>query len=311
VQLGVTGLGKREEIAPDVFINTAYRGCTPGFIRTEEGVILIDTPLIPEQAKDWRAQIEKVCPGQPFLFVFNTDHHRGHALGNQYFMPSTIIAHERAYKEMSGYTENFKERVYNSFKREPDIQAQMTNIDIIPPHLTFTERSKLLYGGREVDLIYVGGHTPATSIAWLPEERVCFVGDMLWVDQHPYMAQANSLEWIDGLALIRELDAEILIPGHGPTCTAEATHKVEEYILFMRGRVRDYYLAGKNKNEAKSGLVGEMLAWFPVPPERKAKIESQIKSGINRVFREIQREEELANSAANGDGAQGDGGDGK
>ncbi|MBX3053892.1 MAG: MBL fold metallo-hydrolase [Caldilineaceae bacterium] len=294
MKLGVTGLGERKAIAPGVFINTAYRGCTPGFVSTEEGVILVDTPLIPEQATDWRAQIEEECPDQPFLFVFNTDHHRGHALGNQYFMPSTVIAHERAHKEMSGYTENFKERVFNSFKREPDIQKQMTNIEIIPPHLTFTERAKLLYGGREVQLIYVGGHTPATSIAWLPEEKICFVGDVLWVDQHPYMAQANSKEWIEGLALIRELGAELLIPGHGPTCTAEATHKVEEYIVFMRGRVRDYYLAGKNKNEAKSGLVGEMLAWFPVPPDRKAKIESQIKSGINRVFREIQREEELA-----------------
>jgi cyclase len=46
--------------------------------------------------------------------------------------------------------------------------------------------------------------------------------------------------------------------------------------------------------------VGEMLEWFPVPPERKAKIESQIKSGLNRVFREIQREEEVATAQANG-----------
>lgn len=307
MKIGVTGLGERKEIAPGVFINTAYRGCTPGFISTEEGVILVDTPLIPEQAKDWRVQIEEECPEQPFLFVFNTDHHRGHALGNQYFMPSTVIAHERAHKEMSGYTENFKERVFNSFKREPDIQKQMTNIEIIPPHLTFTERTKLLYGGREVDLIYVGGHTPATSIAWLPEEKIAFVGDVLWVDQHPYMAQANSKEWIEGLGLIRELGAQLLIPGHGPTCTPEATHRVEEYIVFMRGRVRDYYLAGKNKNEAKSGLVGEMLEWFPVPPDRKAKIESQIKSGINRVFREIQREEEIAGGGSGGDDDDDDG----
>jgi len=308
VKIGVTGLGEHKEIAPGVFINTAYRGCTPGFVSTEEGVILVDTPLIPEQAKDWRMQIEEECPGKPFLYVFNTDHHRGHALGNQYFMPSTVIAHERAHKEMSGYTENFKERVFNSFKREPDIQKQMTDIVIIPPHLTFTDRAKLLYGGREVDLIYVGGHTPATSIAWLPEEKICFVGDALWVDQHPYMAQANSKEWIKGLALIRELGAELLVPGHGPTCTPEATHKVEEYIIFMRGRVRDYYLAGKNKNEAKSGLVSEMLAWFPVPQDRKAKIESQIKSGINRVFREIQREEESVNGG--GDGVYDDDDDG-
>ncbi len=292
VRIGMTGLGEREELAPGVFINTNYRGCTPGFMYTEEGIIMVDSPLIPKQAIDWRQQIEDEYPDQPFLYMINTDHHRGHALGNQYFMPVKVIAHERAHKEMSGYTENFKERVRNSFKREPEIQAQLNNIVIIPPHITFTQRSTLLYGSRRVELIYVGGHTPATSIVWLPEEKICFVGDILWVDQHPYMAQGNTLEWLRALVTIRELGALYLIPGHGPVCGPEATYRVAEYIEFMRKRVREYYLDGKNKNETKSGLVGEMLEWFPVPPERKAKIESQIKSGLNRVFREIQREEE-------------------
>ncbi len=202
------------------------------------------------------------------------------------------MAHERAHKEMSGYTENFKERVRNSFKREPDIQEQLDNIIIVPPDVTFTQRARLLFGAHEIEVIFVGGHTPATSLVWLPAEKICFVGDILWVDQHPYMAQGNTLEWLDALRLIRELDAEKLVPGHGPVCSAEATYKVGEYIEFMRGRVREYYHEGKNKNETKSGLVGEMLEWFPVPLERKAKIESQIKSGLNRVYREIQREEE-------------------
>ena len=292
VRIGVTGLGQREELAPGVFINHHYRGCTPGFIHTDEGIILVDTPLIPKQALDWREQIEDEYPGEPFLYLINTDHHRGHALGNQYYMPVKVIAHERAHKEMSGYTDNFKERVRNSFKREPEIQAQLNNIIIIPPHVTFTNRAKLLFGGRKIELIYVGGHTPATSIVWLPDDGVCFVGDILWVDQHPYMAQGNTMEWLSALELIRNLGAQYLVPGHGPVCGPEATYRVGEYIEFMRKRVRDYYLEGQNKNETKSGLVGEMLEWFPVPPERKAKIESQIKSGLNRVFREIQREEE-------------------
>ena len=256
--------------------------------------MLVDTPLIPAQAMDWRTQIEDEYPDTPFLCLINTDHHRGHALGNQYFLPVRVMAHERAYKEMSGYTENFKERVRNSFKREPEIQSQLNNIIIVPPDLTFTQRSTLLYGGRRIELVYVGGHTPATCIVWLPEEKVCFVGDIVWVDQHPYMAQGNTLEWLRALEYIRELGAEFLIPGHGPVVGPEATIRVGEYIEFMRGRVRDYYRAGKNKNETKSGLVSEMVEWFPVPPERKAKIESQIKSGLNRVFREIQREEEEA-----------------
>ncbi len=298
-RIGVTGLGKRQEIAPGVFINTHYRGCTPGFIHTEEGIILIDAPLIPEQAKDWRQQVEEEYPGAPFLYLVNTDHHRGHALGNQYFLPVHVIAHERAHKEMSGYTENFKDRVRNSFKREPEIQAQLDNIIIVPPDMTFTNRAHLLHGERDVELIFVGGHTAATCIVLLREESVCFVGDIIWVDQHPYMAQADSLQWLAALQFIRELDVELLVPGHGPICSPdakvsgeEAIKKVEEYIEFLRGRVRDYYLEGRTKNEAKSGLVSEMVGLFKVPPERKAKIESQIKSGINRVYREIQTEEE-------------------
>lgn len=299
---GVMGLGEHEELAPGVFINSHYRGCTPGFMYSDEGIILIDTPLIPRQALDWRAQIEDEYPGTPFLYLINTDHHRGHALGNQYFMPCTVVAHERAYKEMAGYTENFKERVRNSFRREPEIQAQLHNIEIIPPDVTFTNRATFLFGGRQLELIFVGGHTPATSLVWLPEERICFVGDILWVDQHPYMAQGDTLQWLAALELIRSLDAKHLVPGHGPVCDASATYRVEEYIRFMRRRVRDYYLSGKNKNETKSGLVGEMVAWFPVPPERKAKIESQIKSGLNRVYRETQREEEETPNAADGNG---------
>lgn len=299
---GVTGLGEREELAPGVLINSHYRGCTPGIVYTEDGIILIDTPLIPRQALDWRSQIEEAYPGVPFLYLINTDHHRGHALGNQYFMPCTVMAHERAHKEMSGYTENFKERVRNSFRREPEIQAQLTDIEIIPPDVTFTYRATLLFGDRRIELIFVGGHTPATSLVWLPEERICFVGDILWVDQHPYMAQGDTLQWLDALELIRSLDAKYLVPGHGPVCDDSATDRVEEYIRFMRRRVRDYYLEGKNKNETKSGLVSEMVQWFPIPPERKAKIESQIKSGLNRVYREMQREEEEKARSAQGNG---------
>ncbi len=285
-------LGMREELAPGVFVNSHYRGCTPGAISTGEGIILVDTPLIPRQALDWRTQVEEEFPGVPFLYLINTDHHRGHALGNQYFMPCTVIAHERAHKEMSGYTENFKERIRNSFRREPEIQDQLTDIEIIPPDLTFTDRALLLFGNRKIELIFVGGHTPATSLIWLPKERICFVGDILSVDQHPYMAQGDSLQWLAALNLIRGLDAVALVPGHGPVCDVEATYRVEEYIRFMRKRVRDYYLQGKNKNETKSGLVAEMAQWFPIPADRKAKTESQIKSGINRVYREMQREED-------------------
>ena len=54
-------------------------------------------------------------------------------------------------------------------------------------------------------IIRIGGHTAATSAIWMPNEKILFVGDAVWVEQHPYMAQGNSKEWLDGLTYIRKL----------------------------------------------------------------------------------------------------------
>lgn len=294
----IGGLGYRKQIASKVFINTRYRTCTTGFVVTKDCVVLIDTPLVPQQAMDWRRQIEEVSNNTPIGYILLTDHHRGHALGCQYFMPAKVIGHERAHKEMQGYTDNFRERIRNSFRRDPEIQAQLDVIDIIPPDITYTHKAAFVLGGVRIECIYVGGHTPATSIVWLEKERICFVGDTIWTDQHPYMAQANSLEWLNALKLIRELDPAIIVPGHGDfLCSVERLRHMETYIECLREEVARCLAEGKDKMTTKKELVGKMLRQFSVPQTRKSKIESQIGSGINRVYRELLRERQIQANA--------------
>ena len=139
---------------------------------------------------------------------------------------------------MKGYGDNFKQRVIDSFKKEPEIQAQFTDIQIIVPKITFAHRLDIVRGGRDLRIIRIGGHTAATSVIWMPDDKILFVGDAVWVDQHPYMAQANSKEWLDGLTYIRKLKADQIVPGRGPVCGREATERMSEYIRFMRARVR-------------------------------------------------------------------------
>ncbi len=83
------------------------------------GLVVIDTGISPTLTKTYRAKIEEVLGRKDFLYVINTDHHRGHILGNQYFLPAAVIAHERAWRDMRGYGDNFKQRVVDAFKREP------------------------------------------------------------------------------------------------------------------------------------------------------------------------------------------------
>jgi len=96
----LAGIGHKDEIAPKVFVNTLYRTCTTGFVVTKECVVLIDTPLVPSQARDWRKKNEEEAKSRTIDYILPTDHHRGHALGRQYFMPPQVMCPDRASKAM-------------------------------------------------------------------------------------------------------------------------------------------------------------------------------------------------------------------
>jgi cyclase len=277
------------EISPGIYVETDQRGANYGGIVTDVGIIVLDAPMVPNQARAFRDELRRLSGGKPFLYVINTDHHRGHIMGNQFFQPTPVVAHEYAWKHMKGYGDNFKQRVIDSFKKEPEVQSQLTDIQIVVPKITFSHRLDIVRGGRDIRIIKVGGHTAATSVVWLPEERLLFVGDGVWVDQHPYMAQANSKEWLDGLTYIRKLKADQIVPGRGPICGRDATERMSEYIRFMRARVRLNHRQAKTKQETIANVLREVAGWFPIPTALKSKTESQIKQGIGRIWNEMEK----------------------
>ena len=279
------------ELASGVYVETELHHSNPGFVVTSEGVICIDSPLIPAEARAWRRAIDQASGGLPILYVIVTDHHRGHCLGSQWLSPN-VIAHELAWKHMRNYSENFKQRVRDSFKKKPDIRSQFDELEIIVPSVTFQDNLTLVHGERVIRVIHVGGHTPATSMIWLPAEKVLFTGDIVWIDQHPFMTQANSIEWLRALQFIRQLDPDYIVPGHGAVCDTSALDRLTDYLTYLQQRTRDLYQEGRSKQETASALVPELKPWFPIPPERSPKIESQIRSGIGRVYDEYRRSQE-------------------
>lgn len=130
------------EIAPNVFIETGFHGANVGFIITGEGVILIDTPMLPTDARFWLAEIRRRTK-QEILYILNTDHHRGHVIGNQHFPMATVVAHEFAWKNMKSYGDSFRTRLLNLYrKRIPEAVAEwQRDLRIIEPEITFTDRT--------------------------------------------------------------------------------------------------------------------------------------------------------------------------
>jgi cyclase len=272
-----------QEIAPGVYVKLDYEGANVGCILTEVGAIVIDTPLIPADGKDWVTRVAKLT--DKVLYVFNTDHHRAHIMGNQYF-DAPVIAHEVAWREISNYKDTFIERTKNIFKKQPKIAAQFSQVKIKKPEITFTGRLLLKKGGREIHFVYLGGHTPATSGVWLPDQRILFTGDVVVVGEHPSLGQSLSKEWLEVLTRLRKMSLTYIVPGHGPLCNVEATEPVSEYIRAMRSKVRSQYRSGRTKSEA-AVVINQMIDYFPFRPGDKSFVEKRIRAGVSRVYDEM------------------------
>lgn len=272
-----------QEIADRVFVELDYEGANVGCILTDAGAVVIDTPIIPEDAKRWAKTVSELT--DKVLFVFNTDHHRAHIMGNQFF-DAPIMAHEAAWKEMANYKDTFIERTKNLFKKRPEIQKQFDQIRIIKPELCFTGRLIMEKGGRELHFVHLGGHTPATSGLYLPEERILFTGDLVVVNEHPALGQCISEEWLTKLRWLRRQKYSLIVPGHGPLCNVEASEPVSEYIRAMRAKVRSQYKSGRTKAEA-AVVISQMIDYFPYRPGEKSVIEKRIRAGVSRVYDEM------------------------
>jgi cyclase len=279
------------EIAPNILIETEYHGANVAFVATGEGVILIDTPMLPEQALHWRTKIQERT-GKEASYILNTDHHRAHVVGNQFFPTAAVVAHELAWKEIKSYGDSFRTRLLNMYRdRMPEaVEFWQEHLRIIHPEITYTGRTVFLKGDKEIHLIPLGGHTPATTVVFFPQERLLFTGDLVVTNRPPFLSQGNTKEWLEALTYLRKLDYDILIPGHGELTGKEATENMSSFLRLVRRKVRSAYRSGLSKADTARSLSHLVRHW-PIPPFEKPKADRRFKSGLGRVWTDIRAEE--------------------
>lgn len=285
------------EIAPNVFVETEFHGANVGFIITGQGVILIDTPMLPRDARLWLSEIRQRTD-QEIVYIINTDHHRAHIVGNQHFPMATVIAHEFAWKNMKSYGDSFRTRLLNLYgDRIPEAANEWKdNLKIVLPEITFTDRVFIFRGDKEIHLIPLGGHTPATTVVYLPNDKLLFAGDLVITDRPPFLSQGDTGEWLQALRYVRKLRWNILIPGHGELTGEEATQKMSEFLRLVRRKVRSAHKAGLPKTEAARSLR-YLLNYWPVPAFEKPKADRRFKSSLNRVWNEMRIEDKAREAA--------------
>lgn len=209
---------------------------TSGVILTDDGVVLIDPGASSKGAEAIHALIQQVTD-QPVKLVINTGGQDHRWLGNDYFrrLGAQIIASQAAVGDQ-------RERTQDQLIRLDARIGQQVLAGTEPAYAeqTFEDELRIEHGGVVFELLMVGpAHTPGDTLVWLPQQRVAFSGDVVYVGRMlgiiPVSSSANWLKAFDRLAA---LQPKVIVPGHGaPVDLAAAKADTRDYLAFLRGAV--------------------------------------------------------------------------
>jgi len=212
-------------------------GANVGLIHTPNGMILIDTTSSPG---DIKALFDAVgAQAGEVRMVVNTHSHSDHTWGNQLFT-CPILAHRLCQERMQfnlkseWSPEELQSYISDLEKTDPKkaevFREVVKGLQVKLPDQVFEERFKGDLGGLNYEIIHLGGHTPDSSIVWLPENRVLFASDLIFQGRYPYIFDADIPAWIDALSKLLEFDAEVIIPGHGVRCGEAEIVTLQKYL---------------------------------------------------------------------------------
>jgi glyoxylase-like metal-dependent hydrolase (beta-lactamase superfamily II) len=109
-----------------------------------------------------------------------------------------------------------------------------SGIFVTPPGREFDGELALSVGGRELSLIEVGpAHTAGDLIVHLPDVRVCFAADVLFVGVAPVMWAGPTASWIAALERILALDVDVVVPGHGPVSGPAEVELLRDHLAWL------------------------------------------------------------------------------
>lgn len=283
-----------EKLAPNVYVETGYRGSTVGAIITPIGVVCVDTPLLPVEARRWRRQIADLTP-LPVAYVIYTDGHRDRVLGQQW-LGGQVVAHETVWEKMRSYSDALRQQVVEFLAHHgaPEAATEIAlSLQLGLPQLTLSDNSTLMLHAAkpQVTVRPVGGANPGSLWVELPEQGIVFVGDLVTLNTHPFMSECKTSIWLERLAELRSPNffATKMVPGRGSSFRRQDAQRIADYLTDMRVEV------GRIANDRRAkfdpaALAPQFIARFPTPPGETERVQRRVRTGLERVYEELKAE---------------------
>jgi len=212
--------------------------------------------------------------------VVNTHSNGDHTFGNRLATNAVIYASAAAADEMraEGNPQMLAAMMKNadsmgelgSFFKQLFGAFDFASVTMRLPDRTFTGELTLPVGAKQVQLIQVGpAHTAGDVIAYVPANRVVYTGDILFIDGTPIAWAGPVGNWIRACDRIMALEADVIVPGHGPITDKAGVRRMQDYLVYVDAEARKRHAAGMNSWDAAQDIaLGSFGSWED--PERIA-----------------------------------------
>jgi len=224
---------------------------TFGFVVTSAGVVLIDPGGTYQGAQKIDLVIKQVTD-KPVVKVINSGGQDHRWLGNGYFKKqgAQIIASEAAVNDQKARTQDQFIGLGNLVGDEG-----IKGTDAIYADETFEQQLDFKLGDTQFEIRHAGpAHTPGDSFVWLPQKKVMFTGDIVYVERMLGVgAQSNSKNWVSVYESMAAYQPQYLVPGHGQvTNLSQANKDTYDYLVFLRKSVSDFMENGGDMSDISS-----------------------------------------------------------
>lgn len=274
-----------KEIGRGIYVETRFEGGNVGAVTTARGALLVNAPLLPNEAREWQLALRQA--GIHTLYgIVNTDYLPEHSLGNYWFRPVRTFGHEAALKFIAKSEATVLEELSARYREVyPSLAQEILAMRFIAPEVAVEDRLALYFEDRTAEILLLEGHTPGSLGLYLPQDRILFAGDNVTNNEHPALAQADSLAWLKTLERIEALEVDLIVPGKGEPCGKEAIRPLRTYIEEMRSRITELFQKGVSRRECVERV--NLFEFFPVPPAQEALYKRRYRESIERVYTEV------------------------
>ena len=149
-------------------------------------------------------------------------------------------------------------------EQSPEMRKAFQGFRLVTPQIEYSEKLTLNLGERTIQLLNLGNvHSEANTAVWLPNERVLFAASIAVPNSINNLRLFVSLqEILNSLRMMKSLNPEIVIPGHGLPGTTQLFDDHVRYNELLLERVGNMVRERKSLDQIKQELrMPEYASW--------------------------------------------------